>query len=51
MAKFRNTTPKAIVNATIEFRTDAEGLKKAKAFKGLAENPNVDLNLTFKKID
>lgn len=38
------------VDVVIEFSTEAEGLKVAKQFKRLAENPAVKLNVQFKNI-
>ena len=37
-------------NVVIEFKTQSEGLKLAKRFKRLAENPAMQLNVTFKDI-
>lgn len=38
------------INVEIEFKTDAQGLKIAKRFNRLADNPAVKLSVTFKKI-
>jgi len=34
----------------VEFKTEAEGVKLAKLYKKLADNPTVRLNIVFKKI-
>lgn len=39
------------IDVEIEFLTEKEGLKMAKKFSRLAENPAVKLNVTFKKIE
>jgi hypothetical protein len=37
------------VDVVITFKTEAEGVKKAKLFRNLADNPLVRLNVKFKK--
>lgn len=37
-------------NVIIKFKTDAEGLRLAKKYKRLAENPSIQMNVTFLKV-
>lgn len=34
----------------IEFKTDEEGIRLAKLYKRLAQNPSINLKVTFKKL-
>jgi hypothetical protein len=38
-------------NITIEFKTEAEGVRLAKKYSRLASNPSIQMNVTFKKIN
>ena len=34
----------------VKFKTDAEGLRLAKKYKRLADNPSIQMNVTFLKV-
>tara|TARA_R110000851_G_scaffold112182_1_gene236160 strand:- start:456 stop:761 length:306 start_codon:yes stop_codon:yes gene_type:complete len=38
------------VDVVIRFKTEPEGLRKAKSFQRLANNPLIQLNVQFKKV-
>jgi len=45
-----NVKPTNFAKVTIEFYNDIDGLKMAKKFIRLVNNPNISLDITFKKL-
>jgi hypothetical protein len=45
-----DATPDNKGNVTVKFKTDAEGLRLAKKYKKLADNPYIQMNVTFLKV-
>jgi len=43
-------TPTSRAKITIEFYNDIDGLKMAKKFIRLVNNPNIAIDITFKKL-
>lgn len=48
--KFSRSIPDCNFEIVVEFKTEAEGVRLAKLYKRLADNPKVNLNVIFKKI-
>jgi hypothetical protein len=50
MVYLYNGNPPNKGEVVIEYRTEAEGLRLAKKYKALADNPSIQLKITFKKL-
>lgn len=42
---------KSYGNIIVEFKTDKEGVRLANKYRRLANNPSIEMNVTFKKIE